>query len=216
MSIPHLATSSNQTPRKSGDLSMRLPERELPIWDRPIPLPDRSPSPMLWLLGAHGGAGVSTLAHVLAPAGDCGDRWPGGYGKQSPYVAIVARETVSGLVKAGELLRQHTAGHGGPSTIIGLITVADRPGRKLPKQIQQTRDVVTALVGRDWRIGWIEQYPLARDPSGLAVWSPFYPQPEKKRSATDFPADIATVGSELREAILLDVQRSTTPTKGKP
>ncbi|OZC62871.1 hypothetical protein CH267_00225 [Rhodococcus sp. 06-621-2] len=195
---------------------MHLPERRLGVWDSPIPLPERTPAPMLWLLGAHGGAGVSTLAHVLAPAGDCGDRWPGGHGKQSPYVAVVARETVSGLVRAGELLRQHTAGHGGPAKVIGLITVADRPGRKLPKQIHQTRDVVTALVDREWRIGWVEQYPLARDPSGLAVWSPFDPPPEKKRSPTDVPADIAAVGTQLREAILSDVQRTTSPTEGNP
>ncbi|REK78296.1 hypothetical protein DVG80_00750 [Rhodococcus erythropolis] len=188
------------------DASVRLPDAVAPIWDGPIPLPPGAPKPMVWLLGAHGGAGTSTLAQVLAPAAECGRRWPGGHGGQSPFVAVVARETVSGLVRAHELLRQHAAGKGGPSQVVGLITVADRPGRKVPKPIQQTLDLVTSLTAAQWRVGWIEQYPLVRDPTSLQVWSPFDPEPERKRGPDDVPADIAELGKALRESIIARIK----------
>ncbi|WP_245661521.1 hypothetical protein [Nocardia salmonicida] len=52
------------------------------IWERPVPGVGRAP--LVWMLGVHGGAGATTLAHVLAPAADARGRWPGVFDRESP------------------------------------------------------------------------------------------------------------------------------------
>ncbi|WP_245722057.1 hypothetical protein [Nocardia crassostreae] len=113
--------------------------RRAPIWDRPVPGGGRAP--LVWLLGVHGGAGASTLAHVLAPAADAYRRWPGGFERESPFVVLIARETIAGLTRAHDLLRQHHAGLAGPCEVLGLVTVAARPGRNpaLPRRCRLPR-----------------------------------------------------------------------------
>lgn len=149
-----------------------------PIWDRPIPH-SAARAPMLWLLGAHGGAGVSTLERVLAPAADTQRRWPAVLDGESPFVAIVARETLDGLARAHELLRQHRAGNAGPSRVLGLITCAHQPGR-VPLDIRRYRRVIDELVpesGR-WRVGWQPAWPLTQR-EDLPVWTPDSPYPSR-------------------------------------
>ena len=148
------------------------PDRRLPVWDRPVPCGQRV-APAVWLLGAHGGAGVSTLTRMLGPAADCGRAWPAGVGGESPFVVIVARETIEGLARAHDLLRQfHNPGLGTNTVLLGLITSAHQPGRQ-PKQIRRYLDVIWDLVpetGR-WRVDWQSDWPLARL-SDLPVWVP--------------------------------------------
>ena len=59
-------------------------------------------------MGAHGGAGVSTLAHYLSFTGDSDEQWPCGTDveNESPYVVMVARETDYGLKKAPGNVRE--------------------------------------------------------------------------------------------------------------
>ena len=148
-------------PRAADGFAVNPPTYRLPVWERPVPHAESdAPAPAVWLLGAHGGAGVSTLARVLAPAADCRRRWPGRFAGESPFVIVVARETVPGLCRALELLRQHAAGLAGPCTLLGLLTVADRPAHRMPAPVRQTRRLAEALVTHEWRMGWIEQYPL--------------------------------------------------------
>src|SRR6266568_1024992 len=164
------------------------------IWDGPCRVTSMAGEPpKYWLLGAHGGAGVSTLARLLPGAADCRRRWPVPAPGETPFVVLVARETVSELAAADALLRQHHAGLAGDSSIVGLVTVAARPGRT-PTVIRRDLSLYSALVWRWWRISWHEhliQQPL---PARL--------RDDDSRSESDsVPADIARVGREVLAVI---------------
>ncbi|MFZ2177592.1 MAG: hypothetical protein WAW17_26910, partial [Rhodococcus sp. (in: high G+C Gram-positive bacteria)] len=90
--------SRRTQPQNTGPhLPVRTPSRVAEIWDRPVPRGQNGPAPLVWLLGAHGGAGISTLGHVLDFAGECGRKWPAPFDGESPFVVIVARERVDSL-----------------------------------------------------------------------------------------------------------------------
>ncbi|WP_067872110.1 hypothetical protein [Nocardia vermiculata] len=175
--------------------------RRAPMWDRPVPGAGRAP--LVWLLGVHGGAGASTLAHVLAPAADSHRRWPGAYERESPFVVLVARETIAGLTRAHDLLRQHHAGLAGPSEVLGLITVAARPGR-IPAEIRRYRDVVGALAGNVWQMPWIEEWTLV-EPDQLPVWSPGDPPPQQRKRKLDplqeVPHEVDALGMSIVDLV---------------
>ncbi len=158
----------------------------------------------MWLLGVHGGAGASTLAHVLAPAADSYRRWPGGFDRESPFVVLVARETISGLTRAHDLLRQHHAGLAGPCEVLGLVTVAARPGR-IPVEIRRYRDVVGSLAGQVWQVPWHEDWTLV-EPDQLPVWSPgdaIPPQQRRRKSdpLEEITADVRELGAGIVAAV---------------
>lgn len=171
--------------------------RRAPIWDRPVPGAGRAP--LVWLLGVHGGAGASTLAHVLAPAADSHRRWPGAFERESPFVVLVARETISGLTRAHDLLRQHHAGLAGTCEVLGLVTIAARPGR-IPVEIRRYRDVVGSLAGTVWQVPWYEEWTLV-EPDQLPVWSPSDPPPQQRKRRLDplqeVPHDVDELGAGI-------------------
>lgn len=186
------------------------------IWDRPVPGAGRAP--LVWLLGVHGGAGASTLAHVLAPAADSGRRWPGVFDRESPFVVLVARETIAGLTHAHDLLRQHHSGFAGPSRVLGLITVAARPGRMAP-EIRRYRDVVASLAGRVWQVPWYEEWTLV-EPEKLPVWTPGSDTSVQRRRRIDpldeVPPDIRELGSEIVAAARAALEEpEAAPTRGR-
>lgn len=172
--------------------------RRAPIWERPVPGAGRAP--LVWLLGVHGGAGASTLAHVLAPAADSHRRWPGCFERESPFVVLVARETISGLARAHDLLRQHRAGLAGSCEVLGMVTVAARPGR-IPVEIRRYRDVVGSLAGAVWQLPWYEEWTLV-EPDQLPVWSPGDPPPQQRKRKVDVLAAIPHEVDQLGAGIV--------------
>lgn len=109
------------------------------------------------LLGAHGGAGVTSLLRaglnqVAVNADRC---WP-----KAGLVLLVARTSTSGLEWARDLARQHASGLAGDVTLLGLVLVADAPGR-LPARIAGLRDLVAGAFARTWHLPWLEQWRLA-------------------------------------------------------
>ncbi|MEU1980402.1 DUF6668 family protein [Nocardia sp. NPDC019395] len=190
--------------------------RRAEMWDRPVPGAGRAP--LVWLLGVHGGAGASTLAHILAPAADSGRRWPGVFERESPFVVLVARETIAGLTSAHDLLRQHHAGLAGPSEVLGLVTVAARPGRMAP-EIRRYRDVVASLAGQVWQVPWYEEWTLV-EPEKLPVWTPGVAVTAQRRRRIDpldeVPLDIRELGSEIVAAARAALEESeAAPSRGR-
>lgn len=175
------------------------------MWDQPVPA---SGSPGLWLLGAHGGAGTSTLCRWIGPAGDAQGRWPGGHGQQSPLVVLVAEESVTALAKSQALVRQYATGDAGQSAqLLGVVTVARVPGRR-PQQVRQRRDVLTGLLtqisgggAHMWAVPFVAGLPTV-EPGELPVWSLGDPPTQKKRPAVReaVPPAVAELGSELIDA----------------
>lgn len=172
-------------------------DRRAAVWQRPVPGVGRAP--LVWLLGVHGGAGTSTLVQVLAPAGDANRRWPGAFDGESPFVLLVARETIAGLTHAHDLLRQHRAGLAGRCEVLGLVTVAARPGR-IPAEIRRYRQVVGSLAGCVWQLPWYEDWTLV-EVEHLPVWSPADPPPQQGKRKIDplrsIPREVDALGAGI-------------------
>ncbi|MFC9995572.1 hypothetical protein [Nocardia sp. NPDC127526] len=150
----------------------------VPMWHRAVPNRPSRP-PLVWLVGVHGGAGVSSLAASLSWAGDAGQRWPARIGlgadMDSPLVVLVARTHLRGLatLQRALLSHRHNATPAG-SHVVGVITVADS-ARPLPDRAEERRDEVEtlarALGAQSWRLGWLEPW-RALEPHELAEWNP--------------------------------------------
>ncbi|MFJ4655914.1 hypothetical protein ACIP5Y_31970 [Nocardia sp. NPDC088792] len=150
----------------------------VPMWHRAVPNSPPRP-PLVWLVGVHGGAGVSSLAASLSWAGDAGQRWPARIGlaadMDSPLVVLVARTHMRGLnalLRALIAHRQHATPAG--SLVVGVVTIAD-VARPLPISVAERRDEAEALAfqlgARTWRLGWLEQW-RSYEPHELAEWTP--------------------------------------------
>lgn len=132
------------------------------------------------LLAAHGGAGVSSLLRAgLAAAGsvDAGRIWPAG-----GAALLVARSSVSGLEAARDAVRAHAAGDTGLDvTLLGLVLIADAPGR-LPPRLRELADLVAGAFLRVWQVPWLTEWRLA------TASEPLPAHPEVTRLITDLRA----------------------------
>lgn len=151
----------------------------VPMWSQSVPGQQAGRPPLLWLVGTHGGAGVSYLAASIGFAGDAGQRWPGmtGFarGLDSPLVVLVARSHMHGLaaVQHALLAHMHDATPAG-AHLSGIVTVADID-RPLSKAAATRRDTVESLA-RDlgavpWRLGWVEPW-RSLERHELPAWNP--------------------------------------------
>lgn len=142
------------------------PQRGIPAPDRVDQLRafERRASAPLWWLGVHGGAGESTLAALVPewPASDHG--WPQAPGAAPARVVLVARSNVRGLRAAQAAATQWAAGLVPFVEVVGLVIVADAPGR-LPKPLRDLAHVVGGGVPRTWSLPWIESWRLGEPPA---------------------------------------------------
>ena len=99
------------------------PEQALPV-ARPRPGVDHA----WWWLGVHGGAGVTTLERAVAGGRDAGLAWP--VSVESPAVVLVARSSANGIQAAQNAARQWASGMVPGVDLLGLVVVADAPGRR--------------------------------------------------------------------------------------
>lgn len=178
-------------------------EHLVPVWEGPIPLRRSVAPPMVWLLGAHGGAGVSTLAHQLSVAGDARRRWPSGRfpDQESPLVLVVASEHASGLDAASDVLRQHLSGQGSNAHLVGLVTVAQTKG-KLPTSLDYRLRTLSDIAPRTWRIPYVEGYHT-HTPAELPSWAPGQEivRPRRWDPTKVVLPEIETLGRDLVDAV---------------
>jgi hypothetical protein len=127
------------------------------------------------LLGAHGGAGVTSLlrAGLDRVAVDADRRWP-----PAGPVLLVARTSTSGLEWARDLARQHASGSAGDVELLGLVLLPDAPGR-LPARTHELRDLVSGAFARTWQLPWLEEWRLA------ATTEPLPAHPDVQRLAAE-------------------------------
>lgn len=183
--------------------------REAGSWRRePVPATGELP-PLFGLLGAHGGAGATTLARMWAPAADLDGQWPADR-STTQTVFVVARESLDGIRAAARLLRMDAAGHTPPGVFVaGLLGIAARPGR-VPKEIRDYRETVCELLPQSqgkpcyYRIDWCEELMTA--PVRLATWDPRTPaQIRPKNAGIDefVPAPIVAAAERICEDLLV-------------
>ena len=121
-----------------------------------LPIRAGEAAAQLWLVGAHGGAGESTLAALDEGWRATEHTWPElGAGAVAPCV-VVARTHSRGLLAARTALTQWAASGAGPSVrLLGLVLVADAPGR-LPVPLRDLATVVSGGAPRVWDVPWVE------------------------------------------------------------
>lgn len=165
------------------------------------PYPVVAPGPAVWLLGAHGGAGVSTLTQYWDFADDAQHQWPCGTdrGVESPYVVVVCRETVQGLSCAHDLILEHRR-RGLGCELLGLVTVANAAGDP-PKDVRQLRSIVTGAVAAHWAIGW-HRFLASAARSSLPTWRALDGVPVRTKGAViAVPEDVIAAGVGVVTAI---------------
>lgn len=165
-------------------------EQRLPIADKPLHTRTEVAddpatwSPAVWLVAAHGGAGTTTLSHMLAPFGDAGRRWPAA--DDNPWCVVVARENYSGLEAAQQVLLQAATGQAGECSALGVVTVADGPGKR-PKKLASNLRVIEEI-SPVWRVGWIPDLKVT-NPADIASWRPGQATPAKRKRRRRVPID---------------------------
>lgn len=119
-----------------------------------LPLSAVGPDPSLWVVGAHGGAGATTWAHLLG-AGDAGGAWP-----RPPHlvdVLVVARSNRAGLRAAQAAAIQWASGAVEAVDLVGLLLVADAPGR-MPKGLRDYARLVKGAFPQVIEMGWVDSW----------------------------------------------------------
>lgn len=131
-----------------------------------LPLVPVPPIPGIWVVGAHGGSGESTLAAQVDAWEDTDHSWPTLTAAQGRCLCVlVARTNVTGLRAAQRALTQWAAGAVGPqTTLAGLVLIADAPGR-LPRPLRDLAAHVAGGAPRTWQLGWSEAWRLGELPT---------------------------------------------------
>ena len=112
---------------------------------------------VLWIVGAHGGAGESSIAGLDDLWDEGRHAWPAGPTHEHRAVVIAARSNAHGLLKAQAAARQWAAGMVPGVTLLGLVVVADAPGR-MPRPLRDLRQLVAGAYPRVWDLPWIETW----------------------------------------------------------
>ncbi|MEJ5869377.1 DUF6668 family protein [Pseudokineococcus sp. 5B2Z-1] len=110
----------------------------------------------VWWLGAHGGAGESTLTEYLAGSRAADHCWPTSADEATPSaVVLVCRSHARGLHAAQRALTDWASGAVPGVRLLGLVVVADAPG-KTPKPLRDLSRLVAGGAPRSWHLPWLE------------------------------------------------------------
>lgn len=132
----------------------------------------------LFVVGAHGGAGETTIASWTGGAA-ADRRWPVSATWSTPGnhprpdgrpvdVVLVARTHARGLTAARDVLIQWAAGRLTANQLRGLVLIPDAPGR-LPPQLAEQARLIAGGAPRAWLLPWLDELRLSTDPLGPAA-----------------------------------------------
>lgn len=162
------------------------PQQPMPRVDA-LPCRRAESTATVWLVGAHGGAGETTLTDAAGDAGwTSGDHaWPVREPGEPCRVILTARTSVRGLMAAQAALTQWAGGSAGPDVqLLGLVLIADAPG-PMPRPI---RDLIRHIKGgapRLWELPWSEAVRFDRPGAAL-----------KHRAFNRLVSDVRSLASE--------------------
>lgn len=115
----------------------------------------------LYFVGAHGGAGVSTLAELIEGTATLGARWPLPPNGLVPAI-LVARTSHAALEAMRYAVLDYAASGMAAVDLVGLVFVRDAPG-KLPERLRDRLHRITGAAPRDqrgrplvWDLPWVE------------------------------------------------------------
>lgn len=151
-----------------------------------LPVRECSETPALWIVGAHGGSGESSLAALDQDWLPANHSWPRQLGRT--VVVLSCRSSAAGLLAAQASATQWAAGLVPDVELLGLVIIADAPGR-LPRPLRDLAQLVSGGVPRAWSIPWIESWRLG-DTSDMTT---------APRAVHQFAADAAALTKNERE-----------------
>ena len=118
----------------------------------------------MWWVGAHGGAGESTLEDLFSGSRAAGHCWPMSAAGLAPAdVVLVARTHARGLEAAQLAMRQWAFPGFVEVRLLGLVLIADAPGR-LPRPLRDLADHIKGGAPRVWWVPWVEAWRLGEPP----------------------------------------------------
>ena len=141
-----------------GPSSQPLPLRALPLTELPV---------RCWFLGAHGGAGESTLARLFAGFAAAKHAWPiasPAHGRTR--VVLCARTNFWGMTAAMNVAGQWEAAglRDRVEMPLGLVLIADRPGR-LPRHLEAFARHLESATDHTWWLPWVDAWAAGEVPS---------------------------------------------------
>jgi hypothetical protein len=140
----------------------------------------------VWWLGAHGGAGESTLEELFSGSRAADHSWPlTAAGLPPARVVLVARTHAHGLRSAQSAIREWAAGDV-EVLLLGLVLLADAPGR-LPRALRQLADLIAGGVPAVWSLPWIEAWRVGELPAAHNAPKVVRGLLEDLRAMTDAP-----------------------------
>ena len=104
---------------------------------------------------------MASLIPTWRAADHCWPRTPGG---KSPRVVLVAQSNMHGLQRARLAATQWASGLVPHVELVGLVVVADTPGR-LPRPLRDFLQVVKGGVPRTWQVPWVEAWRFGEEPA---------------------------------------------------
>ncbi len=154
---------TSQTSESSAEPEVREPEPRRwapgavvePVDGLPVAPVAQEHEVGLWVVGAHGGAGTSTVAWLLG-AGDAGRCWPAGQSAGARAV-VAARTNGHGVSQAQQAAMQWAAGAVPGVDLVGVVWVADAPGR-LPRRLSQQLRLVSGAFPLAVRVPWVPDW----------------------------------------------------------
>lgn len=120
-----------------------------------LPLLVKDRSSELWCLGAHGGSGESSVASLVDGWRAAEHGWPQHRDGSTANVLLTARSNMSGLQAAQNTAKQWASGLVPHVELIGLVIIADAPGR-IPRPLRDFAKLVSGGVPRTWTMPWSE------------------------------------------------------------
>ena len=113
------------------------PQARVPVPDHvdQLPIYQMPRAAQLWIVGAHGGSGESTLAALSPDWTETCHGWPAADPSNPVRVLVVARSNSAGLRAAQRAAQQWASGSVPGVSLVGLVTIADAPGR-LPRPLR--------------------------------------------------------------------------------
>ncbi|MES2171271.1 MAG: DUF6668 family protein [Actinomycetota bacterium] len=168
---PWLAIAPAAPARPSGPHDVLTgpaePQPGVAVPDAADRLPRRTISRVapLWWVGAHGGAGETVLSRLVAESQAAEHCWPQ-HPEMTTNVVLVARTDAAGLRAAQRAAADWASGSVSGVRLLGLMVVADAPGR-LPHTLRSLVRLVGGGVPRVWHMPWVECWRLG-EPVELA------------------------------------------------
>lgn len=155
LATPPVQSAVTEAPVRRRSLRPTAPQEGVQALPGGLPFRPRRLPAALWLVGAHGGAGESTLAGLIEGAMPADHGWPQVSSDVAARVVLVARTHAAGLAAAQRALTQWAAGQVAGVELLGLVLVQDAPGR-LPKELRQLAAVVEGGAPQVWHVPWVE------------------------------------------------------------